>query len=252
MINLGSSAHTAAGWNNIDFSWIVRIGRHRTLCRLLHRVGLISAARYERIQRMDPDTVLWDLSKGVPYDDATFDVVYHSHVLEHIPREYTAGFMAECHRVLKPGGLLRVVVPDLEQLAQRYLTALAGQENAQTLALHSEATEEIFDQMVRHRPKHRDQQPLVNRLVEGLLVGDNDKSGTMHRWMYDRLSLSQLMQQAGFEEIRKYTAVTSGIEGWRGFLLDAEADGTPCRHNTPRSLYMEARRKWRVARRVAA
>ena len=62
----------------------------------------------------------------------------------------------------------------------------------------------------------------------------------MHRWMYDRMSLAQLMHEAGLDEIRRYTAVTSGIDGWRGFLLDAEADGTPCRHNTPRSLYMEA------------
>lgn len=242
MINLGSSAHTAAGWNNIDFSWIVRIGRHRRLSRLLNRVGLISAARYQRIQRMDPDTVLWDLSKGVPYADQTFDVVYHSHVLEHIDREYAAGFMAECHRVLRPGGLLRVVVPDLEQMARRYLSALDSSETQETLRLHCEATDEIFDQMVRRRPKLRDQQPLINRLLEAVLIGDNSKSGTMHRWMYDRMSLAQLMRQAGFQEVRRYTAVTSGIEGWPSFLLDAEADGTPCRHNTPRSLYMECRR----------
>ena len=112
--------------------------------------------------------MLWDLSKGVPYADATFDVVYHAR-----PGAHSAGmhaqFMAECHRVLKPGGLLRVVVPDLEQLAQRYLTALAGNENTQTLALHSEATEEIFDQMVRRRPKLHNQQPLINRLVKSLL-----------------------------------------------------------------------------------
>jgi SAM-dependent methyltransferase len=65
-----------------------------------------------------------DLRKGIPYPHAAFDVVYHSHLLEHFSKESAPVFLRECHRVLKPGGVIRVVVPDLEVIVRLYLEAL--------------------------------------------------------------------------------------------------------------------------------
>ena len=48
-------------------------------------------------------------------------MVYSSHFLEHIPRDQVAPFLQECWRILKPGGVLRIVVPDLENLCRIYL-----------------------------------------------------------------------------------------------------------------------------------
>ena len=56
-----------------------------------------------------------------PIADATAELVYSSHFLEHIPRDQVASFLQECWRILKPGGLLRLVVPDLENLCRTYL-----------------------------------------------------------------------------------------------------------------------------------
>jgi|SRR5713226_1512368 len=64
-----------------------------------------------------------DLRKGVPYPDAAFEVVYHSHLLEHFPKESALIFLRECYRVLKPEGVIRVVVPDLEAIVRLYLEA---------------------------------------------------------------------------------------------------------------------------------
>lgn len=66
----------------------------------------------------------YDLSLGIPFHDNEFDVVYHSHLLEHFSREQAAEFIKECYRVLKPNGILRVVVPDLEKIARIYLEKL--------------------------------------------------------------------------------------------------------------------------------
>jgi SAM-dependent methyltransferase len=104
MVNLGSSARSAPGWNNIDSSWLVRLGKHRLLCSGLFRIGLLSTERYGRITSMDKKTILWDLSKGIPFADQTFDVVYHCHVIEHIDRDNALDFVKECYRVLKTGG----------------------------------------------------------------------------------------------------------------------------------------------------
>jgi len=62
-----------------------------------------------------------DISKGLPFDDRLFDAVYHSHVLEHLTPGAGRALLAECWRVLRPGGVVRVVVPDLEQIASLYL-----------------------------------------------------------------------------------------------------------------------------------
>jgi SAM-dependent methyltransferase len=71
-----------------------------------------------------PSVQAHNLRDGIPYPDASFEVVYHSHLLEHFPRELAPEFLEECYRVLKPGGILRVVVPDLENIVRNYLETL--------------------------------------------------------------------------------------------------------------------------------
>ncbi|MNX83829.1 hypothetical protein D3C86_1156070 [compost metagenome] len=73
-----------------------------------------------------PHVIGHDLKRGIPFPDASFDAVYTSHVLEHIPPAHAAAFLNEAVRVLKPGGVMRVVVPDLETICRLYLDKLAG------------------------------------------------------------------------------------------------------------------------------
>ncbi|MGA7935181.1 MAG: methyltransferase domain-containing protein, partial [Kovacikia sp.] len=68
--------------------------------------------------------IVHDLLQGIPYPDHSFDVVYHSHLLEHFPKSSAKPFLDECYRVLRPQGILRIAVPDLEQIARTYLLAL--------------------------------------------------------------------------------------------------------------------------------
>jgi predicted SAM-dependent methyltransferase len=76
-----------------------------------------------------PTVRLHDLTKKLPYRDGEFEAVYHSHVLEHFPRKLGFTFIQECHRLLKPGGVIRVAVPDLEQIARLYLESLEKASN---------------------------------------------------------------------------------------------------------------------------
>jgi len=96
MLNLGCGCRVHPDWTNVD-----------------------AVALHPTVQEHD-------LSQGIPFADNTFDVVYHSHFLEHLPREQAWLLMRECHRVLTPGGILRVAVPDLEGVARLYLQALEG------------------------------------------------------------------------------------------------------------------------------
>ena len=239
LINLGSSARVAPGWNNVDFSWLIRFARRPRLSGLLHRTGLLSTFRYQRIQKLDRHAILWDLRKGIPFANGTFDCVYHSHVLEHIDRGNALPFLQECFRVLKPGGILRVVVPDLELLTNNYLACLAKLPDRADMAEHSFCVEQMIDQMIVRVPTVRKQQKWIVRVAESMIVGNTDRAGVLHRWMYDRFSLGELLRQAGCDQVQVHSHNSSSVKGWEGFLLDTEPDGTPYK---PESLYMEGRR----------
>ncbi|OVE73777.1 hypothetical protein BVX94_02895, partial [bacterium B17] len=87
----------------------------------------------------------------LPFDDESFDVVYHSHLLEHLARSEALGFVAETFRVLKKGGITRVVVPDLEKIARIYLECLEKARRGDEVdrANHQWMLMELYDQAVR-------------------------------------------------------------------------------------------------------
>ena len=61
-----------------------------------------------------------DARQGLPYRELTVDGVYSEHFLEHLTQAEGLGFLRECRRVLKPGGIVRVAMPDLDELIGRY------------------------------------------------------------------------------------------------------------------------------------
>lgn len=92
-----------------------------------------------------------DVTCGLPFADGYFDSVYHSHVLEHLHPDDGVKLLNECFRVLKPGGIARIVVPDLERIAKLYLEmhdrAWRGDQQAKTD--YDWMKLELLDQLVR-------------------------------------------------------------------------------------------------------
>jgi SAM-dependent methyltransferase len=105
------------------------------------------------LKHSDSHVVQHDIVKGLPFHGEQFDAVYHSHVLEHLSPDEGVALMRECFRVLKPGGILRIVVPDLEQIARLYLQQhdLACQGNELAKANYEWMKLELIDQMVRRQ-----------------------------------------------------------------------------------------------------
>jgi predicted SAM-dependent methyltransferase len=101
-----------------------------------------------------PGVIPCDLSHGLPFTGNNFDVVYHSHLLEHFSKTAGAALLRECFRVLKLGGIIRIVVPDFEKLVRLYLDimekASCGEPKAQER--YDWIILEMIDQMVRNRP----------------------------------------------------------------------------------------------------
>jgi predicted SAM-dependent methyltransferase len=102
------------------------------------------------------------------FKDNSVDLIYACHVLEHFRRNQIENVLKEWYRVLKPGGTLRIAVPDLEKLVEVYL-------NTKNL-----------------------------QLILGPLVGRQDYPENTHYIVFDYSSLSKLLEKVGFKKIRRY------------------------------------------------
>lgn len=91
-----------------------------------------------------------NILNGLPYEDNSIDVVYSSHFIEHLSPDQSNFVFRECHRVLKDGGIIRTVIPDLEDLCKEYLRLLDIVNEDKTYKEEYEwIVIELLDQLVR-------------------------------------------------------------------------------------------------------
>ena len=112
-----------------------------------------------------------DLSReALEFPSDTFDAANAYHILEHLTPEEGARFVSEVLRVLKPGGVFRVSVPDLEEICRSYLYHLgvaSKDPSLQNVRRYRWTVMEIFEQMVREKTG--------GRMLEALKSGDYDR-----------------------------------------------------------------------------
>jgi len=93
-----------------------------------------------------------NLLTALPYKTASVDMIYHSNVLEHFSQDEGKFFLKENFRVLKPGGVVRCVVPDLENVTREYLRRLKIAREGGIDQEYSWIKIELLDQLVRDEP----------------------------------------------------------------------------------------------------
>jgi len=221
-----------------------------------------------------------DLLGPLPWEEATFEAVYCSHVLEHLPRGKVPSVLKEIRRILHRKGIFRLVVPDLAGIARAYLESLeeAKKDLPGGRLRHEWMTLELLDQLVREKSggfmgrwwkldpvpgqdfiqarvgqeatahwKNRSPHAGTTSSTDPIYLGEpvDEKSrlaflktGECHRWMYDEVSLGQLLIQAGFEDVKSCQAGESAIREFSSYHLDTDESGQV---RKPDSLFMEAR-----------
>jgi SAM-dependent methyltransferase len=240
VLNLGSGPKVSSSPDvvNIDHSIYFRFKTNPAL-------GLFGPLfmRGERLKHLThlPDNILFhDLRKGIPFDSNSINVVYHSHLLEHLDRSAAKKLLLEAKRVLKPNGIHRIVIPDFEKLCRDYLFHVAAcEKDPRQRASHEEFIGAIIEQAVRIEAHGTSQQRPLRRYFENLLLGDARKRSETHQWMYDRISLSELLVRMGYRNPRTYGYNRSGIPNWSQYRLDTDESGN---EHKAGSLYMEAQK----------
>jgi len=168
-LNLGCGSITPSSWQNVDYALGARIARWPIIGPLARGLGVFSL-------RWDPKIYIHDLTTPFPWRERSVDAIYSSHTLEHFDREAGRRFLAECRRVLRPGGVIRIVVPDLAAHIRRYARGELPAENF------------LED---------------IDVLTGVGLTGLKRKLAPFvqypHKCMYDEVALLRVMRDVGFE-----------------------------------------------------
>lgn len=197
LLNLGCGPNVEMSrWTDIDGSWNLRV---QTSWWGRPFVGLLAGRSGYRW----PSHVRWmDITKGLPFADVSADAVYASHVLEHLYREDAIALLSECHRILKPEGVIRLVLPDLRHMVANYLSddhpESAIRFNIDLLMRDSQAPA-----------------GLIGRLK--YLFADHHS----HKFMYDAPLLMRDLEMAGFREVDQHLYLDSRIPE----IADVERSG---------------------------
>jgi predicted SAM-dependent methyltransferase len=149
------------------------------------------------LAKLRKKTVYLDATARFPIPDAAMDYVFSEHMIEHIP--YLAGrhMLAECMRVLKPGGAIRLATPDL-----RRMMALMGDDADKTMREYVAWSAGKFLE---------DGTP--NTAIHVL---NNQFRNYGHQFLYDEECLRDAMIKAGFVDIRRYKMGESDDTALRG------------------------------------
>lgn len=109
------------GWINTDITPHMWIARVPFAAGALHLAGVLSDARYEEHRKGRFDGLRYmDVTKPLPFEDASLAAVFSSHVFEHLFPDEIERLVREIFRVLAPAGVCRVVVPDIERIVALY------------------------------------------------------------------------------------------------------------------------------------
>ena len=175
-INFGCGRTPTIGWRNFDNSLSLRLAKVPLLPGILYKYKVIDTSRTEFMQFAQHNQIEYgDATKGLPFSNGSVEVLYSSHMFEHLDRTEASIFLNEARRILRSGGIIRLAVPDLRKQVQQYLWF--PDADAFIKGTH----------LCQPRPR-----AFVQRLGI-LLVGTRH-----HQWMYDGDSLCKKLLAHGF------------------------------------------------------
>lgn len=177
-VNVGCGTTPTPGWVNFDNSISVRLACIPGISGGLARLRFIGPGSACLAEMARQGKVRFaNAATRIPCPSGSASAVYSSHMIEHLDRREARAFLAEVRRVLRPGGIARLAVPDLFQLVSGYLTSGDADEFVASthMGLVRPAGPRAWAKWVLAGPRH-------------------------HLWMYDGDSLIRLLREAGFTD----------------------------------------------------
>ena len=140
-----------------------------------------------------------DASRELPFNDGTFGAIYASHVLEHMPWYRIDDILKEWRRVLSPGGVLEVWVPDALKICKAFIDAEEGNDYTQEDGWY----------------KFNEEKDPCKWAITWLFAFPRFQNKEMqdsnwHRGMFSPRYLKLVLEKAGFVDIERITETKVG------------------------------------------
>lgn len=170
-VNLGCGLLCLPDWINVDGSLTALLGSrwswwNKLVYRLAGSAAFYSFADFNRIIKTCR-LHFYDLRRGAPLADKTADFIFASHFLEHLNEKDGFYFINDCYRALKTGGVLRILVPNLDFAINMYKS---GQ---------------------------------IDEMLRTFFYTSDRYDFHMHKYNYNFETLKKRLEKAGFRNIRK-------------------------------------------------
>lgn len=172
-LNIGCGLSHGNGWVNVDGSFSL----------LLTKIALIGKplAKIANFPRWPEETYYGDILSENLFPENSCTLIFSSHVLEHLSFVDAKLALRSFYKYLKPGGIIRIIVPDLEKCIINYIESLKDNDNNAANLL----MEKLGIGMSVSRKS------LITRLKAAF-------SNSKHQWMYDKYSLEALLIESEF------------------------------------------------------
>ena len=201
-INVGCGTTPIEGWINFDNSLAIKLANSPFLYLLLKFLKLLSKQNIENVEWNKKNKIhCADATKKIPLEADSVECIYTSHMLEHLHRDGALVFLNEALRILKTNGVLRIAVPDLRLVINNYLTV--GDAN------------KFMERMLVQAPPIGNLKEKLKLMVSGY---------RHHQWMYDGKSLSLLMEELGFRDVRVCSKSETSIKNLNGLNLHERSE----------------------------
>ncbi len=128
------------------------------------------------------DVLALDLTKPLPFEDASFDYIASEHFIEHMPLQEGMRMLGECFRVLKSGGAIRISTPDIARLFALYA--------AEPSKLQQQYVDWVSKTFLKNIAGYNP-----------TLIINNMFYNWGHRFIYDRKLLASVLTQTGFVDL---------------------------------------------------
>jgi predicted SAM-dependent methyltransferase len=178
-------------------SFIQRIAvpyRLHFACGTVRLPGWINIDRDPASEIID---VSWDIRQPLPIADGSCEYIFHEHFLEHLTVAEGLAFLRECRRLLAPGGVLRVAMPDLAECVRQY-----------------------YEDDWRQPWMKKYGYEWIQTRAETINIEFREWE---HKWLYDREELHRRLRESGFATIRDCVRLESHVPALRGLETREES-----------------------------